>query len=80
MLEDFLTISGYLCQQAGEIPEEGDIILVGDLRFDVCDADERRLLSVRASRVNAAAAAQKPGEAASPEQEAGASDKGKRAR
>ena len=80
VLEDFLTISGYLCQQAGEIPEEGDIILVGDLRFDVCDADERRLLSVRASRVNAAAAAQNPGEAAAPEQEAGASDKGKRAR
>ena len=52
--EDFLTISGYLCQQAGEIPEKGDIILVGELRFDVCDADERRLLSVRASRKGAA--------------------------
>jgi len=52
VLADFATISGYLCQQAGEIPEQGDIILVGDLRFDVRDADERRLLSVRASRVN----------------------------
>jgi len=53
-MEDFLTISGYLCQQAGEIPGKGDIILVGELRFDVVDADERRLLSVRASRKGAA--------------------------
>ena len=49
-MEDFLTISGYLCQQAGEIPEKGDIILVGELKFDIVDADERRLLSVRATR------------------------------
>jgi len=79
VLENFLTISGYLCQQAGRIPEKGDRILVGDLRFDVCDADERRLLSVRASRVNADTAAQKPGQAAAPKQEA-ASDEGNRAR
>merc|ERR1712032_1550870 len=49
-MDDFLTISGYLCQQAGEIPDKGDIIIVGDLRFVVCEADARRLLSVRASR------------------------------
>jgi putative hemolysin len=51
--EDFLTISGYLCQQAGEIPETGDIILVGELKFEIVDADERRLLSVRATRKTA---------------------------
>ena len=49
-LAEFATISGYLGQQAGEIPENGDIILVGALRFDVREADERRLLSVRACR------------------------------
>tara|TARA_B110001452_G_scaffold8489_1_gene7438 strand:- start:750 stop:2486 length:1737 start_codon:yes stop_codon:yes gene_type:complete len=47
-LAEFATISGYLCQQAGEIPEIDDTILVGGLRFDVREADERRLLSVRA--------------------------------
>ena len=54
-LEQFSTLSGFLCHQAGEIPEEGDVILADGLRFDVLEADERRLLSLRATNLTNAA-------------------------
>jgi len=45
------TISGFLCQQAGQIPEKGDVLIVGHIRFEVLEADERRVLSVAARDV-----------------------------
>jgi len=67
VLDEFLTISGYLCQQAGEIPENGDVILAESYRFDVEAADERRLLSVRARLIpRTAGFGEEGGEAESP--------------
>jgi len=43
---DFGTLSGYLCSQAGEIPEMGDVILVGRYIFTIHLADERRIEEV----------------------------------
>jgi putative hemolysin len=52
VLGEFATIAGYLCSQAGQIPDTGDVILVSQgerrLRFEVLEADERRLKTVRA--------------------------------
>jgi CBS domain containing-hemolysin-like protein len=48
-LAEFSTISGYLCSQAGEIPEAGDAVYTEGLRFDVLEADDRRILSLRAA-------------------------------
>mmetsp|Transcript_3721 Transcript_3721/g.7924 ORF Transcript_3721/g.7924 Transcript_3721/m.7924 type:complete len:269 (-) Transcript_3721:387-1193(-) len=53
-LNEFSTLSGYLCHVAGEIPNQDDIVLVSGLRFDVLEADERRLLLVRASNITSA--------------------------
>ena len=41
------------CSRAsqGEIPVQGDAVEVGHVRFDVLEADERRLLSVLATNV-----------------------------
>jgi len=47
-LAEFSTLSGFLCHVAGEIPDQDDVLLVDGLRFEVLEADERRLLSVRA--------------------------------
>lgn len=35
--------------------QEGDVVLVAHVRFDVLEADERRLLSVKASNMTLAA-------------------------
>eukprot|EP00316_Scyphosphaera_apsteinii_P023250 CAMPEP_0119325514 /NCGR_PEP_ID=MMETSP1333-20130426/66003_1 /TAXON_ID=418940 /ORGANISM="Scyphosphaera apsteinii, Strain RCC1455" /LENGTH=574 /DNA_ID=CAMNT_0007333527 /DNA_START=38 /DNA_END=1762 /DNA_ORIENTATION=- len=48
ILADFTTLSGFLCSQAGEIPAEGDQIVVDHIRFEILEADERRILSVLA--------------------------------
>lgn len=45
-LSEFATISGFLCSEAGEIPEEGDTLLVSGFRFEVLRADERRIISL----------------------------------
>ena len=53
LLDEFATLSGFLCHQAGEIPDQGDVVLVADtIRFDVLEADDRRLLSLRASNLS----------------------------
>ena len=49
LLAEFATLSGFLCHQAGEIPDKGDLVLVGDVRFQVLEADERRLITLKAS-------------------------------
>jgi len=51
-VRDFGTISGFLCDQAGEIPAVGDCLLVSDYAFTVADADERRILLVYAELID----------------------------
>lgn len=46
--DDFSTISGFICAQAGEIPAPGDAVLYGDFSFTVEHADERRIFSLTA--------------------------------
>lgn len=46
--KDFGTISGFLCDQAGEIPASGDVLIVEDYAFTVVEADERRIITVQA--------------------------------
>ena len=53
ILAEFATLSGFLCHVAGEIPAEGDVLLAAGMRFDVVEADERRLLSVKACNMSA---------------------------
>jgi len=53
VLDDFATLSGFLCHQAGEIPNQGDVLLVAHMRFDVAEADDRRLLVLKASNMTA---------------------------
>ncbi|KAL3920895.1 MAG: hypothetical protein SGPRY_005089 [Prymnesium sp.] len=53
-LAEFSTLSGFLCHVAGEIPKQDDVVLFDGLRFDVLEADERRLLLVRASNMTIA--------------------------
>lgn len=50
-LREFGTVSGFLCHQAGEIPEIGDIILASEYRFTIVDGDERKISSVTAERI-----------------------------
>lgn len=52
---EFGTISGFLCDQAGEIPEVGDVLLVDHFAFTVTDADERRIVLLHAKRIDDAA-------------------------
>merc|ERR1712050_293817 len=52
-LAEFSTLSGFLCHVAGEIPNQDDVLLVGGLRFEVLEADERRLLLARACNMTA---------------------------
>uniref|UniRef100_A0A7S1TRQ1 Uncharacterized protein n=1 Tax=Phaeomonas parva TaxID=124430 RepID=A0A7S1TRQ1_9STRA len=49
---EFGTLSGFLCAQAGEIPIDGDVILVGNLCFTVLESDERRIICLRAENVD----------------------------
>ena len=51
-LREFGTLSGFLCHQAGEIPEAEDVVLVSKFRFTVLECDERKITRVRAKRVN----------------------------
>lgn len=47
-LHDYGTISGFLCARMGGIPALGEEIVLGKVRFRVADADDRRIISVRA--------------------------------
>ena len=56
LLNEFATLSGFLCHQAGEIPPEGFNVLVRRkdetaVRFTVLGGDERRILSVKATNL-----------------------------
>ncbi|CAM9810971.1 unnamed protein product [Chrysoparadoxa australica] len=50
-IREFGTLSGYLCSQAGEIPEEGDFITANNFMFTVTKADERRIEEVEAKLI-----------------------------
>lgn len=50
-LREFGTLSGFLCHQAGEIPEAGDVVLASTYRFTVLECDERKIVRVRAEPV-----------------------------
>lgn len=47
-LNDYGTISGFLCARMGGIPDVGDEIVFNKVRFTVAEADDRRILSLRA--------------------------------
>ena len=48
---DIGTISGFLCDEAGEIPLQGDVIIADGFAFTVTEADERRILLVHAESI-----------------------------
>lgn len=50
-LRDFGTLSGFLCARMGGIPNVGDDIVLGRLRFRVEEADDRRIRSVRSEQL-----------------------------
>lgn len=50
-LKEFGTLSGFLCMCAGEIPLVGDCILSRGWSFEVTNADEKRILSVKVERL-----------------------------
>lgn len=47
-LHDYGTISGFLCARMGGIPEVGDQLVFNRVRFSVADADDRRIIGLRA--------------------------------
>lgn len=50
-LKEFGTLSGFLCMCAGEIPHVGDFVLSRGWSFEVTNADEKRILSVKVERL-----------------------------
>lgn len=54
LLAEFATLSGFLCHAAGEIATAGATHSVANIHFEVLEADERRLLSVRATNTTPA--------------------------
>ena len=50
-LKEFGTLSGFLCMCAGEIPRIGDFVLSRGWSFEVTNADEKRVLSVKVERL-----------------------------
>ena len=51
-LGDYGTISGFLCARMGGIPEVGDRWVFNHVRFVVVDADDRRILGLRAEMLS----------------------------
>lgn len=48
---DYNTLSGLLLEMLGRIPAEGEAVVAGGYRFEVIEADRRRILRVRARAV-----------------------------
>ena len=53
-LKEFATLSGFLCMCAGEIPSIGDFIMSRGWCFEVCNADDKRILQARVERLTGA--------------------------
>lgn len=47
-LDDYGTISGFLCARMGGIPDKGDNFVINKVQFTIVDADDRRIISLRA--------------------------------
>ncbi|CAN8066266.1 unnamed protein product [Agarophyton chilense] len=47
-LDDYGTISGFICAQMGGIPEVGEELVVSHVRFRVAEANDRRIIRLRA--------------------------------
>lgn len=47
-LDDYGTISGFLCAQMGGIPQAGEELVVSHVRFRVSDATDRRIVKLQA--------------------------------
>ncbi|CEM35031.1 unnamed protein product [Vitrella brassicaformis CCMP3155] len=50
-LSSFNSLSGYLCDEAGRIPDKGDYLLIGSYSFKVIDADDKRVLRLRVESI-----------------------------
>ncbi|CDF38482.1 unnamed protein product [Chondrus crispus] len=59
-LGDYGTISGFLCARMGGIPEVGDLWVFNHVRFVVVDADDRRILGLRAEMLSPEEMAESP--------------------
>ncbi|KAI0559170.1 Cyclin M transmembrane [Gracilaria domingensis] len=47
-LDDYGTISGFLCAQMGGIPEVDEEVIISQVRFKVTEANDRRIIRLRA--------------------------------
>ena len=50
-LKEFSTISGFLCMCAGEIPRVGDFVMGRGWSFEILNADDKRILTVKVERL-----------------------------
>lgn len=78
-MREYGTIGGLLCDRMGGIPDEGDTVLIGDIRFTVEHADDRRILKVRAEQLDEAelaALAQSEDDSDNEDDESGGDDGG----
>lgn len=50
-LKEFATISGFLCMCAGEIPQTGDFIMSRGWSFEIMNADNKKILTVKVERL-----------------------------
>ncbi|KAF8820233.1 putative DUF21 domain-containing protein, partial [Cardiosporidium cionae] len=51
-IESYTTISGFLCDEAGRIPKSGDYLIIPGYAFKVMEADEKRILKMKAFKLN----------------------------
>lgn len=50
-IPDVTTAAGFVCYHAGEIPAAGDHVFVNNYDFEILDADERRVYSLRVRKL-----------------------------
>lgn len=50
-LKEFVTLSGFLCMCAGEIPSIGDFVMCSGWCFEITDANDKRVLQVKVDRL-----------------------------
>ena len=55
--EGFETVAGLLLAHSGRVPAAGEHVDIGDLAFDIVDADRQRVQKVRVRRLYAAPSA-----------------------
>jgi len=50
-LKAFATLSGFLCMCAGEIPQVGDFVMSRGWSFEIMNADDKKILTVKVERL-----------------------------